>query len=140
MCAGKVILQAGILTIVVVLSLTAYTFWAARRGKDFSFLGPFLFASLMILLVFAFIQSSLFYNASTDHDFCLQIFFPLGKLSHMIYGTLAALIFSGYIVYDTGSIIKRYKYDEYVWAAVTLYLDIINLFLGLLTLFRACDN
>ncbi|VAH69004.1 unnamed protein product [Triticum turgidum subsp. durum] len=124
MCAGKVILQAGILTIVVVLSLTAYTFWAARRGKDFSFLGPFLFASLMILLVFAFIQ----------------IFFPLGKLSHMIYGTLAALIFSGYIVYDTGSIIKRYKYDEYVWAAVTLYLDIINLFLGLLTLFRACDN
>ncbi|XP_048566048.1 protein LIFEGUARD 2-like [Triticum urartu] len=122
--SGKVILQAGILTIVVVLSLTAYTFWAARRGKDFSFLGPFLFASLMILLVFAFIQ----------------IFFPLGKLSHMIYGTLAALIFSGYIVYDTGSIIKRYKYDEYVWAAVTLYLDIINLFLGLLTLFRACDN
>ncbi|EMS68587.1 hypothetical protein TRIUR3_31749 [Triticum urartu] len=67
-------------------------------------------------------------------------FFPLGKLSHMIYGALAALIFSGYIVYDTGSIIKRYKYDEYVWAAVTLYLDIINLFLGLLTLFRACDN
>ncbi|KAM3335684.1 hypothetical protein ACQJBY_029901 [Aegilops geniculata] len=122
--SGKVILQAGILTIVVVLSLTAYTFWAARRGKDFSFLGPFLFASLMILLVFAFIQ----------------IFFPLGKLSHMIYGALAALIFSGYIVYDTGSIIKRYKYDEYVWAAVTLYLDIINLFLGLLTLFRACDN
>uniref|UniRef100_A0A453GLN7 Uncharacterized protein n=1 Tax=Aegilops tauschii subsp. strangulata TaxID=200361 RepID=A0A453GLN7_AEGTS len=54
--SGKVILQAGILTIVVVLSLTAYTFWAARRGKDFSFLGPFLFASLMILLVFGFIQ------------------------------------------------------------------------------------
>ncbi|KAM3335683.1 hypothetical protein ACQJBY_029901 [Aegilops geniculata] len=124
MCAGKVILEAGILTIVVVLSLTAYTFWAARRGKDFSFLAPFLFASLMILLVFGFIQT----------------FFPLGKLSHMIYGALAALIFSGYIVYDTGSIIKRYKYDEYVWAAVTLYLDIINLFLGLLTLFRACDN
>ncbi|KAF7025974.1 hypothetical protein CFC21_038117 [Triticum aestivum] len=122
--SGKVILEAGILTIVVVLSLTAYTFWAARRGKDFSFLGPFLFASLMILLVFGFIQ----------------IFFPLGKLSHMIYGALAALIFSGYIVYDTGSIIMRYKYDEYVWAAVTLYLDIINLFLGLLTLFRACDN
>uniref|UniRef100_A0A453GLC1 Uncharacterized protein n=1 Tax=Aegilops tauschii subsp. strangulata TaxID=200361 RepID=A0A453GLC1_AEGTS len=54
--SGKVILEAGILTIVVVLSLTAYTFWAARRGKDFSFLGPFLFASLMILLVFGFIQ------------------------------------------------------------------------------------
>ncbi|VAH85038.1 unnamed protein product [Triticum turgidum subsp. durum] len=54
--SGKVIWEAGMLTIVVVLSLTAYTFWAARRGKDFSFLGPFLFASLMILLVFGFIQ------------------------------------------------------------------------------------
>ena len=56
MHTGKVILEAAILTAVVVLSLTAYTFWAARRGKDFSFLGPFLFASLMILLVFGFIQ------------------------------------------------------------------------------------
>ncbi|VAH84995.1 unnamed protein product [Triticum turgidum subsp. durum] len=124
MCTGKVILEAAILTMVVVLSLTAYTFWAVKKGKDFSFLGPFLFASLVMLLVFGFIQ----------------ILFPLGKLSHMIYGALAALIFSGYIVYDTGNIIKRYTYDEYVWAAVSLYLDIINLFLALLTLFRAGDS
>ncbi|XP_073351787.1 protein LIFEGUARD 4-like [Aegilops tauschii subsp. strangulata] len=121
---GKVILEAAILTTVVVFSLTAYTFWAVKRGKDFSFLGSFLFASLMMLLVFGFIQ----------------ILFPLGKLSHMIYGALAALIFSGYIVYDTDNIIKRYTYDEYVWAAVSLYLDVINLFLALLTLFSAGDS
>jgi FtsH-binding integral membrane protein len=54
--AGKVILESAILTTVVVVSLTAYTFWAVRRGKDFSFLGPFLFASLIVLLVFALIQ------------------------------------------------------------------------------------
>ena len=160
MCTGKVILEAAILTMVVVFSLTAYTFWAVKRGKDFSFLGPFLFASLMILLVFAFIQVrcrlfpslvscvahlpiSLLYSTMhiyTDDVFCLQIFFPLGKLSHMIYGALAALIFSGYIVYDTDNIIKRYTYDEYVWAAVSLYLDIINLFLTLLTLFSTGDS
>lgn len=150
MCTGKVILEAGILTVVVVLSLTVYTFWAAKRGKDFSFLAPFLFASLSMLLVFGLIQVrcrpfpylSLF-NAlrwNVDHDLYMQIFFPLGKLSHTIYGALAALIFSGYIVYDTDNIIKRYTYDEYVWAAVSLYLDIINLFLGLLTLFRAADS
>ncbi|KAM0840688.1 hypothetical protein ACQ4PT_041330 [Festuca glaucescens] len=121
--SGKVILEAAILTTAVVFSLTAYTFWAARRGQDFSFLGPFLFASLIMLLVFGFIQ----------------ILFPLGKLSQMIYGALAALIFSGYIVYDTDNIIKRFTYDEYVWAAVSLYLDVINLFLALLTLFRAGD-
>ncbi|KAM3335682.1 hypothetical protein ACQJBY_029901 [Aegilops geniculata] len=121
---GKVILEAAILTTVIVFSLTAYTFWAVKRGKDFSFLGPFLFASLIMLLVFGFIQ----------------ILFPLGKLSHMIYGALAALIFSGYIVYDTDNIIKRYTYDEYVWAAASVYLDIINLFMALLNLFSAGDS
>ncbi|PKU83807.1 protein LIFEGUARD 4-like [Dendrobium catenatum] len=121
---GKVILEAAILTAVVVVSLTLYTFWAAKRGHDFSFLGPILFSSLIVLIVFAFIQ----------------IFFPMGRISHMIYGGLAALIFSGYIIYDTDNLIKRYSYDEYIWAAVALYLDIINLFLALLTLFRAADD
>ena len=54
--AGKVILESAILTTVVVVSLTLYTFWAARRGHDFNFLGPFLFAGIMIIMVFALIQ------------------------------------------------------------------------------------
>ncbi len=36
------------------------------------------------------------------------------------------------IVYDTFEIIKRYSVDDYVWASIGLYLDIINLFLRLL--------
>lgn len=72
--------------------------------------------------------------------FILQIFFPLGKISVMIYGGLAAIIFCGYIVYDTDNLIKRYTYDEYIWAAVALYLDVINLFLSLLTLLRAAND
>ncbi|PWZ58727.1 BI1-like protein [Zea mays] len=121
---GEVILESAVLTAVVVLSLTAYTFWAAKRGHDFNFLGPFLFAAVMILMLFALIQ----------------LFFPLGRISLMIYGGLAALIFCGYIIYDTDNLIKRYSYDEYVWAAVALYLDVINLFLSLVTLFRAADS
>ncbi|KAK7243023.1 hypothetical protein RIF29_37807 [Crotalaria pallida] len=121
--SGKVILESVILTTVVVLSLTLYTFWAARRGHDFSFLGPFLFGALLVLVVFAFIQ----------------ILFPLGKLSVMIFGCLASIIFCGYIVYDTDNLIKRFSYDEYIWASVSLYLDIINLFLSLLTVFRVSN-
>ncbi|ONM10241.1 Bax inhibitor-1 family protein [Zea mays] len=121
---GKIILEAAILTAVVVISLTAYTFWAAKRGHDFNFLGPFLFAAIMVLMVFSLIQ----------------IFFPLGKISVMIYGGLASLIFCGYIIYDTDNVIKRYTYDEYIWAAVSLYLDVINLFLSLLQLLRAADS
>ncbi|XP_020258953.1 BI1-like protein [Asparagus officinalis] len=121
---GKVILESAILTSVVVISLTLYTFWAARRGHDFSFLGPFLFAGLMIILVFALIQ----------------LFFPMGRLAYTIYGGVAALLFCGYIIYDTDNLIKRYSYDEYIWAAVALYLDIINLFLSLLTLFKGIES
>ncbi|KAF9618577.1 hypothetical protein IFM89_002272 [Coptis chinensis] len=120
---GKVILESASLTAVVVISLTLYTFWAARRGYDFNFLGPFLFGAIMVLIVFVLVQT----------------FIPLGRTSRMIYGALASIIFCGYIIYDTDNLIKRFSYDEYVWAAVSLYLDIINLFLSLLTLFRATD-
>ncbi|KAI4319473.1 hypothetical protein MLD38_033066 [Melastoma candidum] len=122
--SGKVILESVILTASVVVALTLYTFWAARRGHDFSFLGPFLFGAILVLILFALVQ----------------VLFPLGKISVMIYGGLASLIFCGYIIYDTDNLIKRYSYDEYIWAAVALYLDIINLFLSLLTLFRAAES
>ncbi|KAL6563831.1 Protein LIFEGUARD 2 [Orobanche gracilis] len=122
--SGKVILEAVILTAVVVVSLTLYTFWAAKRGHDFNFLGPFLFGALIVLMLFSLIQ----------------IFFPLGKISVMIYGCLASIIFCGYIIYDTDNLIKRYTYDQYIWAAVALYLDVINLFLALLNIFRAADT
>ncbi|GAB2213614.1 hypothetical protein Droror1_Dr00017925 [Drosera rotundifolia] len=122
--SGKVILEAVILTAAVVVSLTLYTFWAARRGHDFNFLGPFLFGALFLLILFSLIQ----------------VLFPLGKISVMIYGLLASIIFCGYIIYDTDNLIKRYSYDEYIWAAVALYLDVINLFLSLLTVFRAAES
>ncbi|KAI3971127.1 hypothetical protein MKW92_013668 [Papaver armeniacum] len=122
--SGKIILEAAVLTAVVVLSLTMYTFWAAKKGYDFNFLGPFLFGSLMVLIVFGIIQ----------------IFFPLGKIGTMIYEGVGAIIFCGYIVYDTDNLIKRYSYDEYIWASVNLYLDIINLFLHLLSLLKAADR
>lgn len=56
--AGKVILESVILTAVVVISLTLYTFWAAKRGHDFNFLGPFLFGAVIVLILFALIQVS----------------------------------------------------------------------------------
>lgn len=66
----------------------------------------------------------------------LQLFFPLGKTTVMAYGCLASIIFCGYIIYDTDNLIKRYTYDEYIWAAVSLYLDVVNLFLTLLQILR----
>nr|GEX33766.1 putative reverse transcriptase domain-containing protein [Tanacetum cinerariifolium] len=109
----NVILEAVILTAVVAVSLTLFTFLAAKRGNDFNFLGPILFGAITGLMVFAL--------------FCIFIFFQLGRIMVMIYECLAAIM-------------KGYKHDEYIWAAVELYIDIINLFMGLLTVFRAADH
>jgi len=121
---GIIVLQALILTSAVVSALTGYTFWASRKGKDFSFLGPILFTSLIILVLTSFIQ----------------MFFPLGSTTVAIYSAMGAIVFSGYIVYDTQNLIKRFTYDEYIWASVTLYLDILNLFLTILRLLNSRDN
>ncbi|KAG5043532.1 hypothetical protein JHK87_007447 [Glycine soja] len=88
---GGIILESVILTTIVVVSLTLYTFWAAKRGHDFNFLGPFLLGALLVLMLFAFIQ----------------LLLPLGRISTMIYGVLASIIFCGYILYDTDNLIKR---------------------------------
>ncbi|KAA3480903.1 BI1-like protein [Gossypium australe] len=121
---GRIVLEALILTAGVVASLTGYTFWASKKGKDFSFLGPILFTSLIILILTGLIQ----------------MFFPLGSTSTAVYGGISALIFCGYIVYDTDNLIKRFTYDDYILASATLYLDILNLFISILRVLRSGDN
>jgi len=71
---GKIILESAILTAVVVVSLTLYTFWAARRGHDFSFLAPILFAGFMVLLVFILIQVLLIPSFSSDSVISLRCY------------------------------------------------------------------
>ncbi|RZR76960.1 hypothetical protein BHM03_00001886, partial [Ensete ventricosum] len=121
---GRIVLEALILTSAVVSSLTGYTFWASRKGKDFSYLGPFVFSGLIILLVTSF----------------MQIFFPLGPISVAMFGGFGAVIFSAFIIYDTDNLIKRYTYDDYIWASINLYLDILNLFLSILNMLRSMQS
>ena len=45
---------------------------------------------------------------------------------------VTVLVFSGLLVYDTWRIRNVYGPDEYVAAAVQIYLDLLNLFLGML--------
>ena len=58
------------------------------------------------------------------------------------YGSAGALVFSLYIVYDTQLMMGgKHKYslspEEYVFASLNLYLDIINLFLYILMIVGA---
>ena len=64
----------------------------------------------------------------------IQLFFPAPPIAQSVFALLGAVLFSAYIVYDTDNLIQRYDLDQYIWASVHLYLDIINLFLKLLQL------
>jgi len=52
--------------------------------------------------------------------------------------------FSAYIIYDTqlilGNRAREFSIDDYILAAMNLYLDIINLFLEILRLFGSRNN
>lgn len=53
----------------------------------------------------------------------LQIFVPLGQTADTIYALLGAILFSGFIVFDTAQLIQTYDLDQYIWASVNLYLE-----------------
>ena len=47
-----------------------------------------------------------------------------------------AIIFSGFVVYDTYNIMNRLSPEEYIIASVELYLDLLNLFLAILRIYE----
>ncbi|XP_009996070.1 PREDICTED: protein lifeguard 4 [Chaetura pelagica] len=108
----SVVLQAFLLTTAVFLGLTAYTLQSKR---DFSKFGAGLFTCLWILIF-----SSL-----------LRVFF-YSETIELVVAAAGALLFCGFIIYDTHLLMHRLSPEEYIQAAINLYLDIINLFLHLL--------
>lgn len=108
-----IVLEALLITLAIFLGLTLFTF---QSKYDFSGMAPFLFGGLIGLIVTGMIG----------------MFFPFSRTVDLIYGGLGALLFSGYIVFDTYMINNRLSPDEFIVAAINLYLDFINLFLSIL--------
>lgn len=106
------ILLAAAITAVIFVGLTVYTIWS---GKDFSYLGGFLYTMLWGLVITGF----------------LAIWFPALR-EGLLVGFIGAATFCGYILYDTWRLTKKLGYDDYITATIELYLDIVNLFLYIL--------
>jgi FtsH-binding integral membrane protein len=109
-----VAIQAGLLTLSAFAVLTAYAFISRR---DFSAWGSFFIVGVWVL-----IGTSL-----------LNLFFRSEGASLWIAGA-TVLVFSGMLVYDTWRIRNKYGPNDYVVAAVQIYLDLLNLFTALLRL------
>ena len=53
------------------------------------------------------------------------IFLPFSRTIDLLYAIGGTIIFSGYIVYDTYLINARLSPDEYIMAAISLYLECV---------------
>lgn len=82
-----------------------------------------LLCSMLFVLFFASLFGVLF-------SFVLRI----SPWWEILISAFAAIIFSMFIAYDTSMMIHRYYDNEAILASVNLYLDIVNLFLALLSL------
>ena len=115
----EAVLAAAGTTALIVLALTLFSF---QTKWDFTGSAPYLFVILVIFLIFG-IFASIFRN----------------EVVNIVYASLGVLIFSMYLVYDTQLLIGGKKYqiseEEYVFAALTIYIDVIQIFLYLMELF-----
>lgn len=63
----------------------------------------------------------------------VQFFIPESSLLKKILVIGSLMVFSLYIMYDTNNILQRNYYGDFITASLDYYLDIINIFSGLLT-------
>jgi len=92
---------------------------ASTTKRDFSGLGKFLFAGVILLLVAAL----------------ANVFLQLPALA-LTVSVVAVALFSAYILFDINRIVQGGE-DNYITATLAVYLDIYNVFVSLLHLLLA---
>jgi len=125
---ASVVLAFGI-TCGMVLALTLF---ACQTRIDFTGCGPYLFVAALCLMLFGLFVwlGSFFLTGATFQTL------------NLLYACGGALLMSCYIVFDTQLIVggkhqraNQFQIDDYAFAAIMLYLDIVQLFLYILQIF-----
>ncbi|XP_063222028.1 protein lifeguard 1-like isoform X2 [Bacillus rossius redtenbacheri] len=116
---GDAVMMAVGLTAAVSLGLTLFAF---QTKWDFTVLSGGLLAASIVLLIFGIVVA----------------IFP-GKVLILLYASIGVIIFSLYLVMDTQLMMGgKHRYslspEEYIFAALNLYLDIVNIFVYILTI------
>jgi protein lifeguard len=118
---ASIVLNAVVLTAGIFVFLTLF---ACQSKYDFTSWMPYAFGALWALLLFGLMSA----------------FFPYNSYIELVYGGVAALIFSVYILIDTQLVMRKYHVEEEIAASISLYLDIINLFLAILRILNSQSN
>ena len=92
---------------------------AASTRRDFSRIGTFLFAGVILLLLAS----------------AANIFLQIPALA-LAVSAIAVVLFSAYVLYDINRIVQGGE-DNYISATLAVYLDVFNIFVNLLQLLMA---
>lgn len=113
---ASTVMIAAALTAAATVGLTIYAF---NTKTDFTVCGGILFVLCLVLLVATILG-----------------IFIRNRWLQLVISCCGALLFSVYLVYDTQLLLGKHQnslgIDEYIWAAMNLYIDIINMFLYIL--------
>jgi modulator of FtsH protease len=104
--------DAFLLTGAAFTGLTGYVF---VTRKDFSFMGAALSMGIWVIL-----------GAS------ILGFFLQSAALQLAIASVGVLLFSGFILYDTSRLLRSDQRDDAIGAALSLFLDVVNLFMMLL--------
>ncbi len=119
---GPLLFRVGPTLAAEAFALTALTFaslslYVVISKKDFSFMSGFLMTGLFVLIFGGILNM-----------------FLGSPIMHFVMSGASVMLFSGFILYDTSNILRYYGTDEYVSATLALYLDVLNLFVALLSI------
>jgi hypothetical protein len=121
---SAVLLAAGITTIIV----GGLTMYALQTKYDFTTHGGILMGALLALIIVGLVG----------------VFLPYMKVFELILSGIGALVFSAFLVIDVQMLMDGHRVqispDDYVLGALSLYLDILNLFLYILRFINASRN
>lgn len=111
----ELLLTALILTFTIFSSLSGYVLFT---GKDFTGWGNYLVGALVLLLLVMVVG----------------IFVEL-PITQLAISWITLLLFSGFILYDTSSIVEGEETNPVV-AAIGLYLNVLNIFISLISILK----
>jgi len=126
---GQSVVIVTFITAFVVFGLSVF---ACQTTYDFTGWGPYLFCALLVMFGFSILVmfAGLFGLAGSGAF----------QVVRLVFACFGAMLFSFYIVYDTQLIVggkhaNMFAVDDYCMAALSLYMDIVQLFLYLLEIF-----
>ncbi|KAF8429177.1 transmembrane bax inhibitor motif-containing protein-like protein 4 [Tirmania nivea] len=118
---APIVIEAVLITLGIFIGLTLF---ACQSKYDFTGWQPWLFGLLTGVVIFGFVS----------------MFFPRNSAVELFYSAAVAILFSAYILVDTQLIMRKFHVEDEIAAAISLYLDILNLFLAILRILNSSNN